>query len=60
MAPDLARARLLTIDGHGHVEADNPSTCATGYEIRYLLTGTVLPAGTVCPQDATPFPSPAA
>jgi pimeloyl-ACP methyl ester carboxylesterase len=58
MSRDLARARLLTIDGYGHTEAANPSTCATGYEIRYLLTGALPPAGTTCEQDAMPFPPP--
>jgi pimeloyl-ACP methyl ester carboxylesterase len=56
MARDLARARLLTVDGYGHTEAANPSTCATGYEIRYLFTGALPPPGTVCEQNATPFP----
>jgi pimeloyl-ACP methyl ester carboxylesterase len=58
MSHDLARARLLTVDGFGHTEAGNPSTCATGYEIRYLLTGTLPPAGAVCRPDAVPFPPP--
>ena len=57
MSRDLARARLLTIRGYGHTEAGNPSTCATRYEIRYILTGTLPPAGTVCRQDGTPFPA---
>ena len=39
MSRDLAHARLLTVDGYGHTEAGNLSTCATDYEIRYLLTG---------------------
>jgi pimeloyl-ACP methyl ester carboxylesterase len=56
LSRELARARLLTIDGYGHTEASNPSTCAIGYGIRYLLTGALPPAGTVCPQNATPFP----
>jgi pimeloyl-ACP methyl ester carboxylesterase len=56
MARDLARARLLTVDGYGHTETSNPSTCATGYEVRYLFTGALPPPGTVCQQDATPFP----
>jgi pimeloyl-ACP methyl ester carboxylesterase len=56
MSRDLARARLLTVRGYGHTEFLNPSTCATGYEVRYLLTGSLPPAGTVCPQDAIPFP----
>ena len=60
MSRDLARARLLTIRGYGHTEYKNPSTCATNYEVSYLLTGKLPPAGTSCPQNAVPFPSPAA
>jgi pimeloyl-ACP methyl ester carboxylesterase len=60
MSRDLARARLLTIRGYGHTEYENPSTCATNYEVSYLLTGNLPPIGTVCPQNAVPFPSAAA
>jgi pimeloyl-ACP methyl ester carboxylesterase len=56
MSRDLANARLLTIRGYGHTEYDNRSTCATRYEVRYLLTGHLPPAGTICPQNAVPFP----
>jgi pimeloyl-ACP methyl ester carboxylesterase len=56
MSRDLARARLLTVDGYGHTEAGNPSACATNYEIRYLLTGALPPPRTVCKENATPFP----
>jgi pimeloyl-ACP methyl ester carboxylesterase len=56
MSRDLARARLLTVDGYGHTEAGNPSTCATNYEIRYLLTGALPPPRTVCKENGTPFP----
>jgi pimeloyl-ACP methyl ester carboxylesterase len=56
MSRDLASARLLTIRGYGHTEFKNPSTCATNYEVRYLLTGNLPPAGTICPQNAVPFP----
>jgi pimeloyl-ACP methyl ester carboxylesterase len=56
MSRDLARARLLTVDGYGHTEANNPSACATNYEIRYLLTGVLPPPRTVCKENATPFP----
>ena len=56
MSRDLARARLLTVDGYGHTEASNPSTCATNYETRYLLTGALPPPRTVCKENATPFP----
>jgi pimeloyl-ACP methyl ester carboxylesterase len=59
MSRDLSKARLLTIRGYGHTEFANPSTCATNYEIRYLLTGKLPPVGTICPQNAVPFPSPA-
>jgi hypothetical protein len=52
----LGRARLLTVDGFGHTEMLNPSTCAGNYQNRYLLTGALPPAGTVCPQDGQPFP----
>jgi pimeloyl-ACP methyl ester carboxylesterase len=58
MSRDLARARLLTVDGFGHTEFANPSTCATNAEIDYLTAGTLPPAGTVCQQDGTPFPLP--
>ena len=58
LARELARARLLTVDGYGHTEQANPSTCALDDEVRYLLTGALPPAGTICPQDAAPFPAP--
>lgn len=58
MSRDLADARLLTIDGFGHTEFFNPSTCATDYEVDYLETGALPPSGTVCQQDGTPFPAP--
>jgi pimeloyl-ACP methyl ester carboxylesterase len=57
LSRELARARLLTVDGYGHTEQANPSTCALDDEVRYLLTGTLPPAGTICPQDAPPFPA---
>jgi pimeloyl-ACP methyl ester carboxylesterase len=56
MSRDLARARLLTVDGYGHTEAGNPSACATNYEIRYLQTGALPPPRTVCKENAAPFP----
>jgi pimeloyl-ACP methyl ester carboxylesterase len=58
MSHDLARARLLTVHGYGHTEFLNPSTCAIRAEVRYLTTGTLPPAGTVCQQNGTPFPAP--
>jgi pimeloyl-ACP methyl ester carboxylesterase len=55
MAHDLARARLLTVDGPGHTEFYNPSQCASNYEFTYLITGKLPPQGTVCPQSVQPF-----
>jgi pimeloyl-ACP methyl ester carboxylesterase len=55
MARDLARARLLTVDGFGHTEFFNPSECASNYEFSYLITGKLPPQGTVCPQSVQPF-----
>jgi pimeloyl-ACP methyl ester carboxylesterase len=55
MARDLARARLLTVDGFGHTEFFNPSECASNYEFRYLTTGALPPQGTICRQSAQPF-----
>lgn len=59
MSHDLASARLLTVRGYGHTEFLNPSTCAIRAEVRYLTTGALPPAGTVCQQNGTPFPAPA-
>jgi pimeloyl-ACP methyl ester carboxylesterase len=55
LSRELARARLLTVDGYGHTELANKSRCADRYETRYLLTGALPPAGTVCRQDKAPF-----
>jgi pimeloyl-ACP methyl ester carboxylesterase len=57
MSRDLARARLLTVRGYGHTEQQNPSTCATGYELGYLLTNALPATGTTCKEDTTPFSS---
>jgi pimeloyl-ACP methyl ester carboxylesterase len=57
LSHELARARLLTVDGYGHTEQSNPSSCAEAFGIRYLLSGALPPKGTVCPQNATPFPA---
>ena len=56
MSHELARSRLLTIDGYGHTELANPSNCAARYETRYLLYGALPPPGAVCRQNTTPFP----
>ncbi len=58
MTRDLARARLLTVAGWGHTELANPSNCAIRYEVKYLTTGVLPPAGVVCAQNTAPFPVP--
>jgi len=55
MAGQLARARLLTLDGYGHTALDNPSRCVQHYEARYFIHRTLPPAGTVCHQNRQPF-----
>ncbi|MEV0407297.1 alpha/beta hydrolase [Actinoallomurus sp. NPDC050550] len=55
MSRELARAELLTVDGYGHTEFGNPSTCAADYEAEYMTTGALPPHGTVCHQDRQPF-----
>jgi pimeloyl-ACP methyl ester carboxylesterase len=59
MAHDLARARLLTVRGHGHDVLNNPDPCVTNYEFSYLRTGALPKPGTVCKQEP-PFKRPAA
>ena len=51
----LARARLLTVDGYRHSVQGNPSACATRYINRYLIRTKLPPAGTRCGQDQQPF-----
>jgi pimeloyl-ACP methyl ester carboxylesterase len=54
MARQLGRARLLTVDGYGHIVGDR-STCATRYVNRYLIRQELPPARTRCRQDQPPF-----
>jgi hypothetical protein len=51
---DLARARLLTLDGWGHTSFGK-SSCILAFEIGYLVAGQLPPAGTVCRPDVGPF-----
>jgi pimeloyl-ACP methyl ester carboxylesterase len=55
MARELARARLLTVDGYGHGVLGNQSACATRYISRYLIDKALPPKGAVCQQDQKPF-----
>ena len=56
MSSELARARLLTVDGYGHTTGENRSTCAIGDMVSYTLTGALPAPGTVCQQNINPFP----
>jgi hypothetical protein len=56
MSHELAHARLLTVDGYGHTTGENPSTCAINDMVTYTITGALPAPGTVCQQNATPFP----
>ncbi|MEU0373376.1 alpha/beta hydrolase [Streptomyces sp. NPDC006283] len=58
MAKELADARLLTHNGYGHTALINPSSCVQAHESRYLIDGTLPPAGTTCQPDALPFSAP--
>jgi pimeloyl-ACP methyl ester carboxylesterase len=54
MTHQLARARLLTVDGYGHGEIGT-STCVDRYESRYFIAGALPAPGTRCRQDRQPF-----
>jgi hypothetical protein len=54
MSGQLARARLLTMDGYGHTELTNPSRCVNDYASRYLIAGTLPAPGTSCNEDLPP------
>jgi pimeloyl-ACP methyl ester carboxylesterase len=53
-------AVLLTHDGFGHSSFGEPSTCTLTAEVRYILTGALPAAGTVCTADTPPFGAAAA
>jgi pimeloyl-ACP methyl ester carboxylesterase len=55
MEQQLASARLLTLDGYGHTELDNPSSCVQDYQAAYLINGTLPPPGTACQPNQQPF-----
>jgi pimeloyl-ACP methyl ester carboxylesterase len=54
VARELPRARLLTLNGWGHV-ALGKSSCISAHVARYLLGGTLPPPGTTCKPDRGPF-----
>jgi pimeloyl-ACP methyl ester carboxylesterase len=55
MSQQLARARLLTVDGYGHGAQGAPSACVSRYVNRYLIRTKLPPEGTRCGQDHGPF-----
>jgi pimeloyl-ACP methyl ester carboxylesterase len=55
MAAELADARLLTVNGYGHTEFNNPSTCASNAVVSYVVNSVLPPPGTICAQDTAPF-----
>jgi pimeloyl-ACP methyl ester carboxylesterase len=54
-ARELGDARILTIDGYGHMSIHAGSSCALSAENHYLLTAQAPPSGTHCGVDHTPF-----
>ncbi len=55
MSRELARARLLSVDGYGHTVFLNPSSCANAAMTAYYISGTLPAPGTVCREDRRPF-----
>ena len=55
MTRELARARLLTLDGYGHTSGADPSACVRRAEVAYLVDLRLPPRGTVCQPDRAPF-----
>ena len=52
MSHELARARLLTVDGYGH---GAPSPCVQTYLTHYFIAGRLPPIGARCRQAPAPF-----
>jgi pimeloyl-ACP methyl ester carboxylesterase len=48
MSRQLARARLLTVDGYGHTTLGSPNPCTVRYETRYLIAKILPPRGARC------------
>ena len=55
MARQLARARLLTLEGYGHTSGADPSTCIDEAAIAYLIDKVLPPEGTRCQANEEPF-----
>ncbi|MBO0748569.1 MAG: alpha/beta hydrolase, partial [Acidimicrobiaceae bacterium] len=50
-------AHLITVQGFGHTELANPSTCAQSDVASYLIDGVLPVKGATCEQDGKPFPT---
>jgi hypothetical protein len=55
MSRDLARARLLTVNGYGDTATLTGNGCVDAIEDAYFVTGALPRPGTVCPQGQSPF-----
>lgn len=52
LVSELGNARLLTLEGRGHIASfQNRSSCADAAAIAYLVDGELPPEGTVCADD---------
>ena len=55
MVRQLARGRLLTLNGYGHTSGADPSACVLHALTAYLVHRRTPPRGTVCQPDRVPF-----
>jgi pimeloyl-ACP methyl ester carboxylesterase len=55
VARRLGNARLLTLEGYGHLTSADPSACVRRATSAYLLDLVAPPTGTVCKSDRLPF-----
>jgi pimeloyl-ACP methyl ester carboxylesterase len=55
MSRQLARARLLTLEGYGHTSGNDPSACIRKAVSAYLTHKVLPPKGTRCQPDEEPF-----
>jgi len=54
-AAELARTRVLTVEGSGHSTMFVHSACAEKAKREYLISGVLPPVGTTCGIDRAPF-----
>lgn len=51
----LGNARLLTLDGYGHLPFQDPSACVEEAQTAYLVHLVLPPKGSICHADRRPF-----